>query len=119
MTASLSLRYAGTGTLGVNGTATLLPPSADLQINESNIDLRTFDPYVEQQAKLALTGGASTCSGRARYASPEPGAPLFSFTGDLAVSNFATVDDVLFKDFAKWDAMNVNGINAGLATRPA
>ena len=114
VTASLSLRYAGTGTLGVNGTATLLPPSADLQITESNIDLRTIDPYVEQQAGLAITGGALTMSGRARYASPEPGAPLFSFTGDMAISNFATVDNVLFKGFAQWDALNVDGIKLQL-----
>ncbi len=114
VTASLSLRYAETGTLAVNGTATLLPPSADLQITQSNIDLRTIQPYVEQKAGLAITGGALSMNGRARYAPPDPGAPLFSFTGDMAISNFATVDDVLFKDFAQWDAMNVNGINLQL-----
>ena len=114
VTASLSLRYAGTGTLAVNGTATLLPPSADLQITESNIDLRTLDPYVEQKARLAITGGALSMNGRAQYASTDPGAPLFSFTGGVAVSNFATVDDVLFKDFAKWDALNVDGIKLQL-----
>jgi Domain of Unknown Function (DUF748) len=114
VTASLSLRYAGTGTVAVNGTATLMPPSADLQITDSNIDLRTIQPYVEQKAGLAITGGALTLSGRARYASPEPGAPLFSFTGDMGISNFATVDDVLFKDFVKWDAFNVDGIKMQL-----
>ena len=110
VTASLSLRFAGTGFVAVNGSATLLPPSADLQINLSNIDLRPIQPYVQPQAKLAITGGALDLHGAARYASREPGAPLVSFAGDLALNKFATTDDVLFKDFAKWDALNVDGI---------
>jgi hypothetical protein len=116
VTASLSLRFAGTGTVAVNGSATLLPPSADLRLSLSNIDLRPIQPYVEEQARLAFAGGTLDLSGRARYASPDPGAPLASFTGDLAVSNFAAVDDVMFKDFVKWDALNVDGIE--LAVQP-
>ena len=99
VTASLSLRFAGTGTLAVNGSAMLMPPSADLQVGLTNNDLRPLQPYVEEQARLAIAGGDLDLNGRVRYAPPEPGAPLVSFTGDVAVSNFATVDDVLFKDF--------------------
>src|SRR5438105_14535390 len=91
-----------------------MPPSADLQINVSNIDLRPIQPYVQEQVKLAVTGGALDVRGRARYASPEPGAPLVDFTGDVALNKFATTDDVLFKDFAKWEALNVDGIKAEL-----
>ena len=110
VTAALSFRYADTGFINVDGTATLIPPSADLQITLTNLDLRPIQPYVEQQAKLAITGGALDLVGHARYAAPEPGAPLISFTGDLALRKFATTDDVLFKDFAKWDSMSISGI---------
>ncbi len=110
VTAQLSLRYAETGFITVDGSATLMPPSADLQLTLTNLDLRPIQPYVEEQAKLAITGGALDLHGRARYASPEPGAPLLNFTGDLAVRKFATTDDVLFKDFAKWDSLTVSGI---------
>jgi hypothetical protein len=114
VTASLSLRFAGTGTISVNGTATLMPPSADMQIALTNVDLRPIQPYVEEQARVAIADGTVDVRGRARYAPPEPGAPLVSFTGDVAVDKFAMVDDVLYKDFAKWDALNVDGIKLAL-----
>jgi hypothetical protein len=107
---SLSLRYAETGFITVDGAATLMPPSADLQISLTNLDLRPIQPYVQQQLKLAITGGAFDLQGHARYASPEPGAPLINFTGSLALNKFASTDDVLFKDFAKWDSLTVSGI---------
>src|SRR5882724_7107775 len=111
VTAALSLRFAQTGTIAVNGSATLIPPSADLEIALTNIDLRPIQPYVQEQLKLAITGGAVNLHGHAKYASPEPSAPLVNFTGDLAVTNFDTTDDVLFKDFAKWDSLTVDGIH--------
>ena len=110
--ASFWLRFAESGFIGVTGSAIAMPPSADLQIALTNIDLRPIQPYVHEQVKLVLTGGTVDMQAHARYASPEPGAPLASFTGNLSVSNFDTTDDVLFKDFAKWTALNVDGINA-------
>ena len=110
--ASFWLRFANTGFIGVTGSATLMPPSADLQIALTNIDLRPIQPYVHEQLKLVLTGGTVDMQSHARYASSESNAPLASFTGNLSVSNFDTTDDVLFKDFAKWSALNVDGINA-------
>lgn len=110
VTASLSLRFQETGSIAVNGTATLLPPSADLQLALTNLDLRSVEPYVAEQVKIAITGGTLDLHGRARYASPEPGAPLINFSGDLTLGKFSTTDDVLFKDFAKWDSLNVDGI---------
>jgi hypothetical protein len=111
VTASLLLRFAKTGFVAVDGTATLMPPSADLQINLTNVDLRPLQPYVHAQARLAITGGAVDLHGHARYAPPEAGAPMATFTGNLAVNKFDTADDVLFKDFLKWDALDVDGIN--------
>ena len=59
----------------MDGTATLMPPSADLNLALTNIDLRAISPYVHEQAALEITGGAFDLGGRARYASPEPGLP--------------------------------------------
>lgn len=114
VTASLSLRFQETGSIAVNGTATLMPPSADLQLALTNLDLRSIEPYVAEQVKVAITGGTLDLHGRARYAPPEPGAPLINFTGGLALAKFATTDDVLFKDFARWDLLTVDGIQLDL-----
>jgi hypothetical protein len=114
VTAAVSFRLQQTGTTSLNGTLTLMPLSADLQIDATNIDLRAIQPYVQEQIKLAITSGAAGLNGRARYASSEPGAPLISFAGNFSLTNFATVDDVLFKDFLKWDALTVDGIKLEL-----
>ena len=37
VTASLTLRFQGTGTTGVEGTATPFPPSADVRVAVSNL----------------------------------------------------------------------------------
>jgi hypothetical protein len=105
-----SLRFQDTGTVQFDGQVTPMPPSADLQLAVSNIDLRAFQPYVEQQIKLAITSGTYDLKGRARYAPPEPGAPKIAFDGDMAVNKFAATDDVLFKDFATFDALDISGI---------
>jgi hypothetical protein len=109
VTALLSLRFQNTGLIQVNGTTTLMPPSADLQLGLTNVDLRSIQPYVSEQIKLVINNGAVNLNGRARYA--EPNSPLITFTGDVSVNKFATADDVLFKDFAKWDALDIAGIH--------
>ncbi len=114
VTVSLSLRFQETGSIGLEGTLMLLPPSVDMQVAVTNLDLRSVQSYVEQQVKLVIASGALNLNGRVRYAAPDPGAPLITFTGNLALNKFATTDDVLFKDFAKWDALTVDGIKLDL-----
>jgi hypothetical protein len=109
---ALSLRLQETGLIGVNGMATLLPPSADLLIGVTNLDLRMVQPYVEQQVKMAIAHGALNVNGRAHYLPAGKDAPLADFAGDVSLLNFAVTDEVLFNDMAKWDALEVTGIQA-------
>jgi hypothetical protein len=111
---ALSLRLQDTGLIGVNGGVTLLPPSADLQIGVTNLDLRMIQPYLEQQVKLAVTRGALNVNGHAHYAPAGQGLPLVSFAGDVSVRDFAVTDEVLFNDLAKWDSLDITGINVAL-----
>jgi hypothetical protein len=112
VTSTFSMRFQETGFINMKGTNTILPPSADVEVAVTNLDLRAMQSYVEQFVKLAITGCTLDVRGRARFASSEPGAPLAQFTGDVAVNRFGTTDDVLYKSFTKWDALTVNGIDA-------
>ena len=87
---------------------------ADLEIGVSDLDLRPFQPYVNEQARLAITSGRFNTQGRVRYTPPGAGAPLVKFAGDISLTNFVTTDQVLFKEFVKWDALNVSGIDFDL-----
>ncbi len=113
ITPTLSLRLNEAGTMSVRGTAKILPLTADLVVDLANVDMRPFQPYVQEQAKLAITGGQLSVHGYARYA-VDAKAPLISFTGDVAVTNFATTDLVQFKDFVKFTNLNVKGIDFAL-----
>jgi hypothetical protein len=77
------------------------------------LDLRPFQPYVEQQAKLAITGGLLSFTGHANYSS-EKGPPMATFAGDVGLTNFATADLLHFKDFVKFEALAVSGIKFAL-----
>jgi hypothetical protein len=111
---SLSARLNQAGTLTAHGTAKIAPPLADLEIGVSDLDLRPFQPYVNEQARLAITSGRFGTQGRVRYTPPGAGAPLVQFAGDISLTNFVTADQALFKEFVKWDALNVSGIKLEL-----
>ena len=114
ITVSLSARLNQAGSLTAQGTAKIAPPQADLMISVSDLDLRPFQPYVNEQARLAVTSGRFNTQGRVRYTSPGSDAPLVKFTGEISLTNFVTTDQVLFKEFVKWDSLGVSGIDLDL-----
>ena len=67
------------------------------------------------RVKLVITSGFLTTTGHLRAAFAEAGTPVAHFDGDVAVTQFATQDDVLFQEFAKWDALRVDGIGFDLS----
>jgi hypothetical protein len=111
---SLSLRMQQTGTVGVTGNATLIPPSADVTVGVTNLDVRIVQPYLDEQVKMAITHGALSVNGHARYSPAGQGAPLVSFAGDVSVKNFAVTDEVLYDDLVKWESLDITGIDAAL-----
>jgi hypothetical protein len=111
---SLSARLDQAGTVTAQGTVKIAPLQADLDVSVSDLDLRPFQPYVNEQVRLTVTSGWFGTKGRVRYAPPGGGAPLVKFAGDISLTNFVTTDQVLFKEFVKWDALNMTGIDLGL-----
>jgi hypothetical protein len=111
VTVSLSARLNRAGTVTAQGTAKIRPPHADLAIGVTDLDLRPFQPYVNEQARLTITSGRFNTQGRVRYA---PDAPLLKFAGGLSLTNFVTTDQVRFQEFLKWDALDITGIDFDL-----
>jgi hypothetical protein len=111
VSAAVALRFQENGAIRLDGSLTLMPPSADLKLDITNLDLRAGQSYVEPFARLAIGSGTFDLQGRARYHASGDAGPMMSFAGDLAVNHFLTTDEVLFKEFAKWDKLAVTGIN--------
>jgi hypothetical protein len=112
--ASLSVRLNDAGDVSVEGKATITPLMADMEVAVSGLDLRPFQPYLNESVRLSLTSGRLNTRGHLRYAPPGPGSPLMKFAGEISLTNLATTDQVLFKDFVKWQALNVRGIDFSL-----
>ncbi|NOS69714.1 MAG: DUF748 domain-containing protein, partial [Verrucomicrobia bacterium] len=112
--ATIAFNWRGGGAVGVEASGTLLPPSGEAKLAITNLALPPIQPYVEQQARLVLNTGDLTVNGQASY-SPG-GGPLIQFTGDVSITNFAAMDTVAYHDFAKWDDLNLRGMNVSLQT---
>lgn len=106
----LGLRFEESGTLATEGTLSLTPPSADLGVALTNLDLTAFQPYLEQVVRLNLTRGALGTTNHVRFDPASASGPHLTFAGNLWLTNVATTDQVLSKDLVKWDALTVSGI---------
>jgi Domain of Unknown Function (DUF748) len=109
----VALELGELGRFTAKGEVKLQPPSAELEVQLVGLDLRQFQPYVEQQVKLAVTSGLLSVAGHAVYQSGK-GSPLATFAGDVGLTNFATTDLLHFKDFVKFNALAVSGIKFAL-----
>jgi uncharacterized protein involved in outer membrane biogenesis len=109
LTASASMRLNRNATLSINGTISLLPVTANVNVDLAGLDLPPFQPYLADQIKLALTAGRLDVHGRARYMDGL-GNPLASFSGDLGLTNLATVDAAHYRDLVKIEGLAVSGI---------
>jgi hypothetical protein len=114
LTVNAAFRLNETGTVAVRGTAKVAPPFADLDVAVTNLDLRAAQPYVEQSVALSIVSGELTTAGKLRFQTNDSAAPMLTFAGGVRLTNFVTMDQVVFKEFVRWDDLAVNGIDAAL-----
>ena len=114
LTADLSLRWNTNGTINTKIAASLSPPTADIHLSLSNLDLGTLDPYLEPELNLFILGSRLGLDGDIRLRTPENELPQVTFTGDARLDDFRTVDGVTAQDLLKWDSLRFNGIEANL-----
>jgi hypothetical protein len=114
LTAESSLRWNTNGAIHWEIAASFSPPTADLHLVLSNLDLGTLDPYLEPQLNLYILGSRLGLDGDVHLRMPTNALPQITFTGDARLDNFHTVDGVMAQDLLKWDSLRFNGIEANL-----
>ena len=114
LTAELSLRWNTNGAINTAITASLSPPTADIHLSLSNLDLGTLDPYLEPKLNLFILGSRLGLDGDIRLRTPENELPQVTFSGDARLDDFRTVDGVTAQDLLRWDSLRFNGIEANL-----
>jgi len=114
LAAQLSLRWNTNGAINTEIAAAFSPPTADIHLSLSNLDLGTLDPYLEPKLNLFILGSRLGLDGDIRLRTPENELPQVAFTGDARLDDFRTVDGVTAQDLLKWDSLRFNGIEANL-----
>jgi hypothetical protein len=114
LTAALSLRWNTNGTIHTEVAASFAPPTADIRLALTNLDLGTLDPYLEPKLNLFILASKLGLDGEVHLRTPKDKLPQVTFQGDARLDDFHTVDGALGEDLLKWDSVRVTGIDANL-----
>jgi hypothetical protein len=107
----LDATLAQGGTLHTAGSATLTPLAAQVSVDVKALDLSMLQPYVAQQADVALYHGAASADLKLDYAAkPAKGQPQLKLTGAAEVVELATRDSLTNADFVTWSALGATGV---------
>ncbi|GAB4062892.1 hypothetical protein GCM10028811_33620 [Uliginosibacterium sediminicola] len=90
------------GRLKLAGDVGLAPLSGKLQLDASGVELLFAQPYLSNLTKVLLTQGALDAKGTLGFDLSAPQAPQVSWTGDLAVKDFNSFDQLNASDFVRW-----------------
>ncbi len=112
--AAVSARLNETGTFTAQGTVQLAPQRADFTLGLTNLDLRPFQPWLDQYLRLGIVSGALGTHGHLRYEPDATAQPHVGFTGELWLTNFLCTDQVAFKAVARWEQLAVMGIDCSV-----
>jgi hypothetical protein len=113
LTADVSLRWNTNGTVHVGTSLLLSPPTADISLAVTHLQLRPLDPYLETFVNLFVTGSKVGLNGRLTLRTGADGLPDVAFQGDSQLDDFAAVD-AASDDLLKWRSVSVSGIDATL-----
>jgi hypothetical protein len=114
LTAALSLRWNTNGTINTEVAASFSPPTADINLALTNLDLGTLDPYLEPKVNLLILDSKLGLTGVVHLRTPTNELPQVTFSGDARLDDLHTVDGAMGEDLLKWDSLQFNGIDANL-----
>lgn len=107
-------RFGRKGKVSLAGTVSLAEQSLNLQGQLRDIALRTFAPYLSEQANIVLQDGILNLATQASVVAAQEELKVH-FTGDLGISRFHLLDGIHGEDLLKWDSLQVAGIKAQTA----
>ncbi len=110
----LNARLNQTGKIKVAGSSVLEPFTSNLDVNISHIEIRRFEPYINQSAKLDIIKGHINTQGKLVVTQSKKGDLALNYKGSVGVKNLHTRDQVLHQDFLKWQNLALNGLDFDL-----
>ena len=114
LTAALSLRWNTNGIIQTDVAASFSPPTADINLAITHLDLGTLDAYLEPKVNLLILDSQVGLTGQLHLRTPKDQLPQVTFNGDVRLDDLRTVDGAAGEDLLKWDSLRINGIGANL-----
>lgn len=103
-----------TGSIKLKGDAVISPLAAKIDVAVKNIDLEKLQPYVEKFARLDVLDGKFNIDGQLAIQQP-PEKPLdVKFKGNTGIADLLTRDQILNKDFVKWENLTFKDLDVDL-----
>jgi len=112
-TAQLSIRWNTNGSMRIGANVSISPPTADVTLDITNLDLHPLGPYVQQFANLLLVNSEVGVEGRLRMREVTNQLPEVTFQGDARLDDFAT-QDAQNEELLKCKSVLVTGLQANL-----
>lgn len=109
----LALVMDKTSAISAKGPLGIKPLSADLALEVKRLAIRPFQPYFTESVQLDVLRGAIATVGKISLNQDEKSKPRIKYTGNLSVSNLATIDKANAHDFIKWKQLHFQSLAAG------
>ncbi len=106
----LSLKLNESGVIEVKGAVTVEPLKADATLKLEHIEIRPFQPYLDQFLNAEVRDGAIDLDGAVHFSKEHANAPMLQFQGNLGVSQLAIAEKNVLTDAVAWKALNINRI---------
>jgi uncharacterized protein involved in outer membrane biogenesis len=97
------------------GTLTPEPLAADLDIKLAKARMQILQPYVLPVADLTITNGELGVAGKARLDPPGGGRPEISFSGDVTIDDFRSVDNTLKEALVDFRRLHLQKVSYAMA----
>jgi len=110
--ASLSFVFNKKGSVRTNGSVSINPPSANMQLNIKGVEITPFQSYFTDRVKILITQGDISLDGNVSAGYSKDGIMEASYKGEASVRNFASLDKANAEDFLKWNSLYFGGIDA-------
>jgi hypothetical protein len=104
----LSTRFNKTGSLKLDGDMVLSPFSANWALNLQDIQIKSFQNYVDPFLKLELVDGDVTTQGRLQVSMADD--LQVGYQGDANFENLITRDNTKNEDFVKWKNLELKNL---------
>ena len=99
----------GTGHLRAAGQAQLTPPSLDLEVDASGVDLQLAQAYLDPFVRMDIRSGLLSTSAQVRLQKLDP--LELHLEAKAAIADLHIVDSLEKRDLLRWESLALSGIS--------